>query len=61
MVTYALAALMSVSLMLPLLWAVPDMVEESLPIAGDAPVRLVARHRRGLRRRWWTVPITATA
>lgn len=55
MVTYALGALLALAMMLPLMWAVPDMVAEAVPVDEAAPVVLVARHRRSLRRRWWTV------
>lgn len=57
MVILMLVALLCVSMMLPLLWAVPDMVEEAAAVDPAAPVKLVARHRRSLRRRWWTVEL----
>lgn len=52
-----LATLAAVSLMLPLMWAVPDMVDEATPVEPATEVRLVARHRRSLRRQWRAVPV----
>ena len=56
-----LATLTAVSMMLPLLWAVPDMVDEATPVESPADVRLVARHRRSLRRQWRAIPVAAFA